>query len=102
MCQVLSDEARVAPSLLWAEGEARRSQTGGEKAATSMAGRRGSGPRGDSSLTAICTLIERGSLDRKSKLESSGRICHVRSEPEATRDSVASRLLLSRRFLAGE
>lgn len=31
-----------------------------------------------SSLGAICTLIERGNLDRKSKLESAGRICHVR------------------------
>lgn len=32
-----------------------------------------------SSLGAICTLIERGNLDRKSKLESVGRICHVSS-----------------------
>lgn len=32
-----------------------------------------------SSLGAICALIERGNLDRKSKLESVGRICHVRT-----------------------
>lgn len=32
-----------------------------------------------SSLGAICSLIERGNLDRKSKLESVGRICHVRA-----------------------
>jgi hypothetical protein len=61
-----------------------------------MAARRGSGPRGDSSLAAICALIERGSLDRKSKLESSGRICHVRSEPAATRDLLVSLEALSR------
>lgn len=33
--------------------------------------------KGDSNLATICTLIERGNLDRKSKLESTGRICHV-------------------------
>ncbi|RLN57964.1 hypothetical protein BBJ28_00005507 [Nothophytophthora sp. Chile5] len=43
--------------------------------------RRGSGPRGDGSLAAICMLIERGNLDRKSKLESTGRICHLKNDP---------------------
>ncbi|ETI43453.1 hypothetical protein F441_11477, partial [Phytophthora nicotianae CJ01A1] len=38
--------------------------------------RRGSAPRGDGSLAAICTVIERSNLDRKSKLDSTGRICY--------------------------
>ncbi|DBA03145.1 TPA: hypothetical protein N0F65_003865 [Lagenidium giganteum] len=44
--------------------------------------RRTSVPRGDGGLSTICTLIERGGLDRKSKLESTGRICHeLKSDP---------------------
>ncbi|KAG6977771.1 hypothetical protein JG688_00000024 [Phytophthora aleatoria] len=44
--------------------------------------RRGSAPRGDGSLAAICTLIERSNLDRKSKLDSTGRICYeLKNDP---------------------
>ncbi|KAL8025270.1 putative armadillo-like helical, rapamycin-insensitive companion of mTOR domain, Pianissimo family [Plasmopara halstedii] len=38
--------------------------------------RRNSASSGDDSLAAICTLIERSNLDRKSKLDSTGRICY--------------------------
>lgn len=31
----------------------------------------------EGNLAMICSLIERGGLDRKSKLESTGRLCHV-------------------------
>ncbi|TMW68659.1 hypothetical protein Poli38472_006127 [Pythium oligandrum] len=38
--------------------------------------------RNDGGLGMICTLIERGGLDRKSKLESTGRLCHeLKSDP---------------------
>ncbi|KAG6610312.1 Protein required for meiosis [Phytophthora cinnamomi] len=44
--------------------------------------RRGSAPRGDGSLAAICTLIERSTLDRKSKLDSTGRVCYeLKNDP---------------------
>ncbi|ETO72123.1 hypothetical protein F444_11641 [Phytophthora nicotianae P1976] len=44
--------------------------------------RRGSAPRGDGSLAAICTVIERSNLDRKSKLDSTGRICYeLKNDP---------------------
>ncbi|TDH70536.1 uncharacterized protein CCR75_005144 [Bremia lactucae] len=44
--------------------------------------RKGSAPRGFGSLTAICTLIERSNLDRKSKLDSTGRICYeLKNDP---------------------
>ncbi|KAI9907033.1 hypothetical protein PsorP6_003890 [Peronosclerospora sorghi] len=44
--------------------------------------RKGSTSRGDGSLAAICTLIERSNLDRKSKLDSTGRICYeLKNDP---------------------
>uniref|UniRef100_A0AAV1V3E5 Uncharacterized protein n=1 Tax=Peronospora matthiolae TaxID=2874970 RepID=A0AAV1V3E5_9STRA len=43
---------------------------------------RGASPRGDSSLAVICTLIERSNLDRKSKLDSTGRVCYeLKNDP---------------------
>ncbi|CAH0477092.1 unnamed protein product [Peronospora belbahrii] len=44
--------------------------------------RRGSALRGENSLAAICTLIEYSNLDRKSKLDSTGRICYeLKNDP---------------------
>lgn len=47
-----------------------------------MSGRRTSVGRPEGGLGLICTLIERGGLDRKSKLESTGRLCHeLKTDP---------------------